>query len=981
MTMQHNSTAGDEMTAPEAFDFSQFQPSQGATFSTSQAPVECRRRAEAGWVRGTGPVGRRALGARWLLVLAWVALTVVSPPARGAEAGLDDRGLLEWLRGPAGPAGFCAQIGCGDGRWTVELARCERLAVHGLDKSPATVEGVRRQLEQQGLAGKAALETWTDSDLPYADNLINVLVVETPGWVTETELFRALTPLGVLCQKRAGRWELQHKPWPADLDGWTHWRHGADGNMVSKDRAVTTPTGLRWVGGPVQDPGGRKWYYDHVLVSAAGRNFYQYESNLVARDSFNGRLLWDRPAVATIFKETGTLFGLKLGTRLSKVRPVASADRLYAVAGGKLVALDAATGQPVRSFCEVAGARELALLQETLLLSDSNSLRAFKLDGSPRWQKAEAPRRFVAGEGKVFFVCESNVVGLNLADGAELWRTQDPKAPETCTCTYYGGVLILERSAWRDDGDGSGVIVFSGANGQRLWASNYTPGQTHFKEARAFFAQGLVWLEVQAQTKPVKIIWSGMDPLTGEPVKEWGTRGLHCSTPVATERCLIAPEIEFTDLETGARSRARMARSACRLPFVPANGLLNTFPVQCECFPMLRGYMGLAQSAGDRKLRTPRLQKGPAWNRVKPESLPAASPADWPLYRHDAWRTGSTPASLPEGELKVLWETQVADAPTGLVAADWEDDPFVRGLVTPPVCAAGVLVSAVPHRHQVVALEPATGARRWTFTAGGRVDTPPSIGENLCVFGCHDGYIYAVAVADGQLVWRFRAAPFEARIAAYGQLESPWPVAGSVLLEAGVAYACAGRHPASDGGLRVVALRTQDGRLLWEKLITDMGVKNWYSAMLPNTKQKVGVDYEPVDLLARDGDRLAMSRWRFDPKDGQISLAFTSTNYEVFDGLEIPRGIWGYGIRQTKQVLRKAPTTFSVEQRVTGGTNDTALLLAGPTLVVAGNRGELRVGPQVLNLKAPVVHDGLIAALGRLHAVTRDGRVYGLGRP
>ena len=79
--------------------------------------------------------------------------------------------------------------------------------------------------------------------------------------------------------------------------------------------------------GPAQDPGGRKWYYDHVLVSSAGRNFSQYEEELVARDAFNGRLLWRRPAKAYTFKETGLVVaGFKLGSRTSKVRPVAIGD-------------------------------------------------------------------------------------------------------------------------------------------------------------------------------------------------------------------------------------------------------------------------------------------------------------------------------------------------------------------------------------------------------------------------------------------------------------------------------------------------------------------------------------------------------------------------------------------------------------------------------------------------------------------------------
>src|SRR6185369_9756573 len=128
------------------------------------------------------------------------------------------------------------------------------------------------------------------------------------------------------------QWTSIHKPWPKECDEWTHARHGSDGNMVSDDEAVAAPTTVRWVSGPAQDEGGRKWYYDHVLVSANGRNYYMYEKEIVARDAFNGTLLWKKPVTADVFREIGTEVPafltapktgqpVKQGTRTSKVRP------------------------------------------------------------------------------------------------------------------------------------------------------------------------------------------------------------------------------------------------------------------------------------------------------------------------------------------------------------------------------------------------------------------------------------------------------------------------------------------------------------------------------------------------------------------------------------------------------------------------------------------------------------------------------------
>ncbi|MCX6906923.1 MAG: PQQ-binding-like beta-propeller repeat protein [Verrucomicrobia bacterium] len=913
-----------------------------------------------------------------------------SLPAAGEAR--DTQALLAVLR--AAPAGFCVHLGCGDGALTAELCANQRLAVHALEPDGRNVERVRERLQSRGLYGQAAVEQWTAPWLPYADHLVNVLVAENPGEVSEAEMLRIVAPGGALWVKHDGGWRSVQKPWPRAFDEWTHWRHGADGNMVSRDRAVEVPNSLRWVAGPAQDPGGRKWYYDHVLVTSAGRNFYVYEDEIVARDAFNGLLLWRRAAKACTFKETGVppvpkpVTGskksgkpivLKPGNRTSKVKPVVQGSQLYTAMDGKLVALDAATGETVKTFADLDMPREIAVADNTLLVSDKSGVRAFTTGGKLLWQWTGVARRIVAGDKRVFCLANDDVACLDLANGSQRWRTPHLRVEVATTCSYGCGVLAIECSAWADDGAGSGIVVFAGDTGKVLWTRNYIPGMTHYKEARCFFVNSLLWVEEEVSKKPKVVKVLGLDPQTGAQRKAVGTRGLHCSTPVATERYFIAPEMEFTDWKTGQQTRGRMARHSCRLPFTPANGLLYTFPIQCQCYPILRGYMGLAQTPTARDAGTPRLQPGPACDRA---TVAAASEkaGDWPMYRHDSYRSGGTPVSLGDGDLKTLWTAQVSAPGGGPLADEWRDDPFVRSVVTAPVCAGGTVLVAVSDRHRVTAFDAGSGAARWSFTAGGRVDTPPSITGDRCVFGAHDGYIYCLDLADGQLVWRFRAAPQETRVAVYGQMESLWPVAGSVLVEDGVAYAAAGRHPSADGGVRVSALRVRDGKLLWEKTVTDLGVANWYSGLLPKTNQKIGYDYEPVDLLARDGDRVAMSRWRFDPKSGAMNLAVASTNYVAFAGLQAPRGAWGYGIRQTKLVLDKPPVVFDAQKLTMGTTNDAAFLLAGPTLVRATTKGVLKAGDQTMQLDAPPVRDGLIAANGRLYVVTQSGKLHCFGK-
>ncbi|HEY3324561.1 MAG TPA: PQQ-binding-like beta-propeller repeat protein [Planctomycetota bacterium] len=905
------------------------------------------------------------------LVTALALAILLSGIAFAATAPMAD------IHRAAGKGGIVVQIGCGDGTLTADLTRAGTLLVHALEADWQNVEKARRLLQERGLYGVASVEHWTLQGLPYADNTANI-VVACVGKTDEDEIRRVLAPGGSAWIASGSSWKTLRKSWPKDFDEWTHWRHGADGNMVSRDSAVTTPTGLRWVAGPPQDAYGKKWYYDHVLLTAGGRSFYQYETQLVARDSFNSQLLWTREMKAVIFKEGS------LGVRTSKVRPVVTATRVYVIDTDKLVALDAATGETVSTIAPVETPREILLENSVLLVSDKSGVRAFGLDGKQRWARAGQVRRMVAGEGKVFCVSGDAITRLDLESGKEEWSVHDFKASSAMTLTYGKDVLVLERAALKDgpkpgviEEPATGVLVYSAKDGQRLWMKTYFL-HMHYQEARAFFAQDLLWLLTDDKKK-----LGGYDPQTGKKIKEMGTVGSHCAVPVATTRYLIAPEMEFTDFKTGAQTRGRMAKSGCRMPFIPANGLLYTFPVQCECFPMLHGYMALSQThAIDSDAR---IESG-----VAPASVPAASDAGatskpdsaWPMYRHDVWRSGAVSAEIDLSGAKTLWHAQVAPPRSSAVAAEWSGNPFVDGIITQPVAAAECVFVAVPDLHRVDALDARKGTKRWSFTAGGRIDTPPTISDGLCLFGSHDGWVYCLSAADGKLVWRFRAAPKEGRIMAYGQLESIWPVAGSVLVENGTVFCAAGRQPMCDGGVYVYALNAHTGEMVWKQNINDMGMKSWYSAMMPapNEKRKIGLDYEAYDLLVKDGDMIAMSRWRLNSATGECKVNPTSLEYQAPGGLSVPRGLWSYGIRQTKMVEEKPPAVFDQKEVHTGGKGDVALLLIGKTLLVASANGDLTMGKQTNKLDSPAIHDGMIAAYGRVYVATRDGKVLCVGK-
>jgi outer membrane protein assembly factor BamB len=76
--------------------------------------------------------------------------------------------------------------------------------------------------------------------------------------------------------------------------------------------------------------------------------------------------------------------------------------------------------------------------------------------------------------------------------------------------------------------------------------------------------------------------------------------------------------------------------------------------------------------------------------------------------------------------------------------------------------------------------------------------------------------VYCLRAADGVLFWRFKALP-DRLMCAYGQVESAWPVCGSILVYDDVAYFVAGRNSFLDGGLFLFGLDPQTGRVIHQQ--------------------------------------------------------------------------------------------------------------------------------------------------------------------
>jgi hypothetical protein len=147
----------------------------------------------------------------------------------------------------------------------------------------------------------------------------------------------------------------------------------------------------------------------------------------------------------------------------------------------------------------------------------------------------------------------------------------------------------------------------------------------------------------------------------------------------------------------------------------------------------------------------------------------------------------------------------------------WEAN--IGGHLSGVTVANGKVFVARVDAHTIHALDVEKGEKQWRFTAGARVDSPPTIYNGLVLFGSADGYIYCLRASDGKMVWRFLASPVKLNTVAFDQLESVWPVHGSVLVKNGVVYAAAGRCSYLDGGIKLYGLNPVTGEVVAEKLI------------------------------------------------------------------------------------------------------------------------------------------------------------------
>ncbi len=768
-------------------------------------------------------------------------------------------GLVEQAKSSGVSGGFVVHVGCGDGKITTALRTSDSFLVEGIDTDPANVVKTRAAAGAAGLTGKVQAASFDGKTLPYTDNLVNLLVVSNAHQVPKTEMLRVLAPGGVAIVGD----EKITKP-RKNIDEWTHYLHNPSNNAVANDTVVGPPRRMQWLSGP-------RWTRTHhglnsisAVVTAKGRLFYIVDEStaasnavpgkwtIVARDAFSGVQLWKSKIKNWTSHKNRFRSGPAQVTRLL----VARGDRVYAPLGlsAAVSELDAISGKTLRTFENTTGAEEIVLVGDTLLVVKGAPVAAhavghpdfktrFKFpnnktivainvpDGKELWSLSQQDimTETLGSDGANAYVQvgADGVISLDLKSGKQAWAygtipvanppkpVKTGKKPAKPRRRRRGGVTYGKYVLVVSDGVvlcnlSKGLTAISAKTGKRLWG--YKKGAGFHAPMDVFVIDGLVWTGSHPRDSvappPVDDFSVALDLRTGQVKKrntimvDLQTSGHHhrCYREKATSNYIIAGKrgIEMMNITGEEHSRNNWVRGTCQYGMLPANGLTYAPSHSCGCYmeSKLWGFWALAPARGSQaapKLSDDkRLWKGPAFGSA---SGAATGGEDWPQYRHDDLRSGIAKTLVP-AELGGVWKAKLG------------------GKLSQPVVGLGKVLIAGVDAGAVYALDEKTGKVLWRYAVAGRVDSPPAIYKSMAIFGSADGWVYCLRLSDGELVWRFQAARADVKTIAMEQVESLWPVHGSVLVFKDLVYCTAGRSTWLDSGIDLYGLDPATGRIV-----------------------------------------------------------------------------------------------------------------------------------------------------------------------
>ena len=636
------------------------------------------------------------------------------------------------------------------------------------------------------------------------------------------------------------------------------------------------------------------------MVSANGRVFHVMDEGrtesiqlpskytLTARDAFNGAVLWKKQ----LPRWFNDLYPLKSGPSYMPRRLVAVEDTVYVSpgAGEKLLALNAATGEVRHRYEETATTIGFVCSNGTLFASvdpdrtwvdysqqspncwnerdrarkkwswtEQNTQRLTAIDtdtGRVLWQKKHpvAPLTLAADKRMVCLFNGKSMVALNRKSGEKIWTSKTLQKMPRVT-TGYSPRLIIQKNyvlfAPRRK-----IFALNADTGEIVWSAGGRSPSGHYSPEDIFAVNGTVWTGVGGVCNRY---W-GYGLESGKRNRDWKNEvdafyiRQRCYPGRATEQYLLPPVMgaTFVDLDTGEWQINHWVRGERIYGQMPANGLVYYPPYACACYyqSKLNGFSALAaESCPHRRADSP-----------PPEPWTRCGKCGNPRDGCRVLVANVPPRQQPQ---QLREDGCVAEAGRGVACS-------LGGHLSQSTAAYGKLFVSATDSHTVHALDQRSGEKEWSFTADGRVNSPPTLHNGRAIFGSADGRIYALRARDGAVCWTFRAALNNTQVMAFGQPASAWPLDGSALVQDGRVYAVAGRSMFLDGGLRLIILDAESGKLIAENVMDRSvpGTDKTLQDLMMGKHMPVALP----DILSSDGKYVYMKSQTFNMNGERVRI-------------------------------------------------------------------------------------------------------------
>ncbi|MFW6169156.1 MAG: PQQ-binding-like beta-propeller repeat protein, partial [Planctomycetota bacterium] len=822
---------------------------------------------------------KRGRTARMSLGLTLAALVGVINSA-GAAAPAD---TLVQAGGATG--GLIVHLGCGTGTTTAALYAGDQFLVHGLDTNAAQVASAKKHIDSLGLYGRVWAEKYDGKNLPHGDNIVNLIVITDAADVDADEIKRVLVPRGAVLVKADSTrledtalrqantidgWNKYVKPWPSDIDQWTHFLYDSSGNAVCKDKRVRRPRHMQWYAGPKRSRHHDSLASLSAMTSSNGRLFYIFDEGptsivhrpaswkLIARDAFNGKRLWKRDIPSWMTH----LYNFRAGPKQLPRRLVSVGDRVYVTLGLSAAALqlDAATGETLLTYPDSDNTEELVYHNGMLLavIGDPSVLMENADECHGYWELAEHKEPTV----------DKSIVAYDAQTGKKLWTIQGENLRHT---------VPLSLCALRDDVfylDNEQLHCVDAKTGQQRWAS---PFQTQGWFIRSYaptvvphddVIMCLKWDRLHAYSiETGKELWRNKGAIGfGSPGDLFAIDGKAWAIPmrksiwrksrknkdgIITTGIDIPKSVFLNDAKTAVAIDIHTGEITDTVPFQHTQHHHRCYRNKATEDYLLIGHSGIqVLDLESRTTETHRWVRGLCQYGIMPANGYLYVPPDtcrcygsgkingfFALSENNSWddievvpdfEKGPVYSDVSldgdrEGAGKGDWSTYRANnsrgsAATCRIAADpvvkWQVE--IGETITAPVIAGDKVFVADRDAYAVYCVDAAEGQLIWKYLANGPVDSPPTIYRGLCIFGCGDGSVYCLDAERGELAWRFKTSRTERRIGYEDRLESPLRIHGSVLVQNETVYFAAGYSSNLDGGIRLYGLDARTGRLRYD---------------------------------------------------------------------------------------------------------------------------------------------------------------------